>query len=371
MAGVPNASRYSIESMAVTADGTVIDVVRYGVERGLNMSGHKGKADRGEGAAPRHAGIARDLRDAIAAGSLPVGAVLPTELELCARYGVSRHTVRIAIADLAEAGLVTRRKRFGTVVQAIRPNRSYRQTVASVDDLVQYGADHVRSVRHARLVTASPTLAQDLACPAGTKWFCVSSLRYGRGTGDLPLGLTDVYVDPGSRRGRGARPALAGPVDQQLRRRAHGAAHRKDQAGRHGRARRPAAVLAPCRGRRLTRAAHRPALSGRRRIAVRRVGVRPSRQPVPGLLQPGARWRRLSAIGRPGGDQAWLAARRSSLIMTDAFSAIMIVAALVLPDTMRGMIDASTTRRPDTPFTRRRWSTTARSSGPMRHVLVG
>lgn len=160
------------------------------------MSGHKGKADRGKGAVPRHAGIARDLRDAIAAGSLPVGAVLPTELELCARYGVSRHTVRIAIADLAEAGLVTRRKRFGTVVQAIRPNRSYRQTVASVDDLVQYGADHVRSVRHARLVTASPTLAQDLACPAGTKWFCVSSLRYERGTGDLPLGLTDVYVDP-------------------------------------------------------------------------------------------------------------------------------------------------------------------------------
>lgn len=160
------------------------------------MSGHKGKADRGEGAASRHAAIARDLREAIAVGSLHVGAVLPTELELCARYGVSRHTVRVAIADLAEAGLVTRRKRFGTVVQAARPSRSYRQTVASVDDLMQYGADHVRSVRSARHVTAGPALAQDLACPVGKRWFCVSSLRFERGTGSVPLGLTDVYVDP-------------------------------------------------------------------------------------------------------------------------------------------------------------------------------
>ncbi len=160
------------------------------------MSGHRGKARVGKGPAPRHADIARDLKDAITAGSLPVGTVLPTELELCARYHVSRHTVRIAIAGLAEGGLVTRRKHLGTVVQATEPARSYRQTVASVDDLIQYGADHVRSVRWAGLVTATGTLAQYLACPSGTRWFCVSSLRYDRVTGDLPLGLTDVYVDP-------------------------------------------------------------------------------------------------------------------------------------------------------------------------------
>lgn len=105
------------------------------------MSGHKDKADRGDGPAPRHADIARDLRGAIAAGSLPVGTVLPTELELCSRYGVSRQTVRIAIANLAEGGLVTRRKRLGTVVQAVQPTRSYRRTIASVEDLVRYGAE--------------------------------------------------------------------------------------------------------------------------------------------------------------------------------------------------------------------------------------
>ena len=146
--------------------------------------------------ATRHADIARDLRDAILAGSMPVGSVLPKELELASRYGVSRHTVRVAIAHLTEEGLVNPRKRFGTVVQAARPARSYRQTVASVEDLVQYSADHVRSVHTAEHIKADNTLARDLGCPVGTRWFCISSLRYDRGIGDEPLGLTNVYVKP-------------------------------------------------------------------------------------------------------------------------------------------------------------------------------
>src|SRR5713101_363327 len=44
--------------------------------------------------------------------------------------------------------------------------------------------------------------------------------------------------------------------------------------------------------------------------------------------------------------------RASSRIMSDAFSAIMMIAALVLPDTRSGMIEPSTTRRPSSPRTR-------------------
>ena len=163
------------------------------------MSGHNGKEDLGGVHAPRHGDIARELRAAIVGGFLPVGSLLPRELDLCARYGVSRHTVRLAIASLAEDGLVAARKRLGTVVTAIEPVRSYRQTVASVEDLMQYGADHVRSVRHADLVAVDGTLAAELGCPAGTQWFCISSLRYDQAAGDGPLGLTDVYVDPAHR----------------------------------------------------------------------------------------------------------------------------------------------------------------------------
>lgn len=63
--------------------------------------------------------------------------------------------------------------------------------------------------------------------------------------------------------------------------------------------------------------------------------------------------------------------RASCWIMSEAFSAIMIVGAFVLPEVKVGMIEASTTRRPDMPLKRRRSSTTDTSSWPILQVPTG
>lgn len=65
--------------------------------------------------------IAATLREGIAAGQYGPGAKLPTEAEFAARFGVNRHTVRRALADLAEAGLVRSRRGAGVFVAAAPP----------------------------------------------------------------------------------------------------------------------------------------------------------------------------------------------------------------------------------------------------------
>ena len=57
------------------------------------------------------------LRAEIAGGGHPPGTQLPTEAALARRYGVNRHTVRRAIAVLAEDGLLRVEQGRGTFVQ--------------------------------------------------------------------------------------------------------------------------------------------------------------------------------------------------------------------------------------------------------------
>ncbi len=60
--------------------------------------------------------IADTLRGDIAEGHYPAGSKLPTEAQLSARFGVNRHTVRHALADLAAEGVVHTRRGAGVFV---------------------------------------------------------------------------------------------------------------------------------------------------------------------------------------------------------------------------------------------------------------
>ena len=62
----------------------------------------------------------RRIERAIADGTYPAGSRLPGEIEIADRFGVNRHTVRRAIAALAERGLVRAERGSGTYVEARR-----------------------------------------------------------------------------------------------------------------------------------------------------------------------------------------------------------------------------------------------------------
>lgn len=62
--------------------------------------------------------IANALTDDIAQGRYDTGDKLPAEAQLAARFGVNRHTVRRALAEMAAGGLVHARRGAGVFVAA-------------------------------------------------------------------------------------------------------------------------------------------------------------------------------------------------------------------------------------------------------------
>ena len=65
---------------------------------------------------PFYAQLKQILLEAIEANDLVVGEVIPTEMELMKRYGISRATVRQAVLELVNEGYLRREKGKGTFV---------------------------------------------------------------------------------------------------------------------------------------------------------------------------------------------------------------------------------------------------------------
>lgn len=142
----------------------------------------------------RYAVVARDLMEGIASGRYPVGSLLPTEFELCDLYDVSRHTVRAAINELAGQGLVSRRKRVGTRVEASQPQGGYSHSLATVADLAHMAETQQREIQEVRHFVADLAQAARLGLVAGEHYFCVSSIRVDRAHQAAPMCWTDVYA---------------------------------------------------------------------------------------------------------------------------------------------------------------------------------
>lgn len=142
----------------------------------------------------RYREVADTLLGRIAEAHHPVGDMLPSELELCQEFGVSRYTVREALRRLDEMGVVSRRQGSGTVVRAREPSRKYVQALNSVGELLQYPEDTRLNVLTSRDVVADKTLAELLKCGPRKRWHLIEAVR--RASDGVPLCLSHIYVIP-------------------------------------------------------------------------------------------------------------------------------------------------------------------------------
>jgi DNA-binding GntR family transcriptional regulator len=145
-------------------------------------------------AAPRYQRVADDLMKRIGSGKYPVGDYLPTEMELCQRYGISRHTVREALRQLRDSGLICRRRRVGTEVVARTPKAGYKQPTNQFGDLLQYSEESQVSILETKPMVCDAALAEMLESRKGARWLRVSSLRAVSGD-SRPICMTTAYLD--------------------------------------------------------------------------------------------------------------------------------------------------------------------------------
>jgi len=152
---------------------------------------------------PAHQACEHALRRAILRGELVAGERLPPERELAAQFGVSRLTLRAALATLDAAGLISVRHGSGYVVRDfvrdggpdLLPGLA--ELASERGDLPPVAADLLRVRRHLahaaleRMVEDPPTTAAVKAVTAAIE---VMAARVEAGAGDDELARADLDV---------------------------------------------------------------------------------------------------------------------------------------------------------------------------------
>lgn len=141
---------------------------------------------------PRYVLLAEEIARAIGDGVYPVGSLMPTEPELCAKHDVSRHTVREAVRMLREMGLVQSRQGQGTRILSAQIPSRYVLTMDAIPDLWQYVEHSELTVNGMRTVAASEALTPLPGASAEDQWCLVEATR--RVEPGAPIAWKHVYI---------------------------------------------------------------------------------------------------------------------------------------------------------------------------------
>ncbi len=117
---------------------------------------------------PAYAQLVSILRQSMAAGILRPGDQLPSEAQLCKRYGVSPMTVRRAINILVDQGVVIAEQGRGTFVKPIAMGEASFH-LRKLQDLFNDIERTTVNVLEARIVSADERVARKLAIPVGRR----------------------------------------------------------------------------------------------------------------------------------------------------------------------------------------------------------
>ena len=148
----------------------------------------------GSSAVPLYRQLAERLEEDIKSGRYLPGSRIPTEFELAESCGVSRVTVRKALAELSSRGLITRRSGKGSFVAEKKLQRGLSSGVIGFTDICRMtGVKPGAKTLKIALEDPSPAEAELLGLAPGEKMLVLERLRTADGK---PVVLeTDRYPE--------------------------------------------------------------------------------------------------------------------------------------------------------------------------------
>jgi len=137
---------------------------------------------------PLYLQLKRWIEDAIHSGAINPGDALPSERDLAARVDVSRVTVRKAVLQLVQDGVLVQRHGSGTFVAqpTRRVEQSLSQLTSFTEDMARRGMDVHAQWLERGLYLPSPEETVILGLSSGDQVARISRLRL---TGDTPLAI--------------------------------------------------------------------------------------------------------------------------------------------------------------------------------------
>ena len=130
---------------------------------------------------PLYFQVSRQIEEAIHNGQLAPGARLENEIGMADRCGLSRPTIRRAIQELVNKGLVVRQRGIGTqIVDNPQIKRQVKLT-SLFDDLARSGQDPTTRVLAHETVPAEEHVAEQLGTDPGDEVVYLKRLRYAGG----------------------------------------------------------------------------------------------------------------------------------------------------------------------------------------------
>ncbi|MBP7818878.1 MAG: GntR family transcriptional regulator, partial [Rhodoluna sp.] len=142
------------------------------------------------GPIPLYFQVAQKIESAIMDGQLPAGSRLENEVALGDRLGLSRPTVRRAIQELVDKGLLVRRRGIGTQVVHGQVTRGVELT-SLFEDLTRSGKKPSTKMLEIKEVKADTKMAEILAVAVGSPILYVKRLRLAD---NVPVSILENWL---------------------------------------------------------------------------------------------------------------------------------------------------------------------------------